>query len=53
MEILLSLLKLDLGITHNLRDDYFNKLLESAQNDITRRGAVVDLALVISIHAPM
>lgn len=37
---LLSLLKLDLGITHNLRDAYFNNLLVSSQNEIERRPIV-------------
>jgi hypothetical protein len=40
-EILLQLLKLDLGITHNLRDVYFSSLLTAAQNELTRMG--VDL----------
>lgn len=31
METLLTLLKLDLGITHDLRDVYYMKLLESAK----------------------
>lgn len=34
---LLNLLKIDLGITHHLRDDYFYNLLESAKNEIERR----------------
>ncbi|EOW9529892.1 hypothetical protein ACO11K_003656 [Bacillus cytotoxicus] len=39
---LLNLLKLDLGITHNLRDAYFNNLLVSSQNEIERTGIVLD-----------
>lgn len=43
---LLSLLKLDLGISHNLRDTYFNNLLESSQNEIERTGIVLDFTSV-------
>jgi hypothetical protein len=43
---LLSLLKLDLGISHNLRDTYFNNMLESSQNEIERTGVVLDFASV-------
>ncbi|MFE4764396.1 hypothetical protein [Bacillus mycoides] len=39
---LLDLLKLDLGITHNLRDTYFNNILVSSQNEIERTGIVLD-----------
>ncbi|MEX0416526.1 hypothetical protein [Bacillus sp. C30] len=39
---LLNLLKLDLGITHNLRDAYFNNLLVSSQNEIERTGIILD-----------
>ncbi|PGZ44103.1 hypothetical protein COE56_30475 [Bacillus anthracis] len=39
---LLDLLKLDLGITHDLRDAYFNKLLVSSQNELQRMGIVLD-----------
>lgn len=39
---LLALLKLDLGITHDLRDSYFNKVLTSAQKEIERTGIVFD-----------
>jgi hypothetical protein len=40
----LELLKLDLGITHNLRDVYFNKLLTSSQNEVERTGIVLDFS---------
>lgn len=39
---LLSLLKIDLGITHNLRDTLFNNLLDSARQEIERTGIVLD-----------
>ncbi len=41
--MLLELLKLDLGITHTLRDTYFSSLLESSQNEIQMTGIVLDL----------
>lgn len=41
---LLILLKLDLGITHNLRDAYFNKSITSAQNEIEKMGAILDFS---------
>ncbi|BBN99162.1 hypothetical protein [Sporolactobacillus terrae] len=40
---LLDLLKLDLGITHELRDTYFSSLLETAESEIVRMGAMLDL----------
>ncbi|MGX5574882.1 hypothetical protein [Bacillus toyonensis] len=39
---LLNLLKLDLGITHNLRDAYFNNILVGSKNEIERTGVVLD-----------
>jgi hypothetical protein len=41
-ETLLALLKLDLGISHTLRDTYFNKLIVSSQNEIQRTGIVLN-----------
>lgn len=46
METVLALFKLDLGITHSLRDELFTALLASAQSDLTRRGVMLDLAAV-------
>lgn len=43
MDILLSLLKLDLGITHNLRDTYFSSLLTSAQAELLTMGVCTDV----------
>lgn len=43
---LLSLLKIDLGITHNLRDTLFNNLLESSRQEIERTGIVLDFKSV-------
>ena len=37
----LQLLKLDLGITHNLRDTYFSNILNTAEMELTKMG--VDL----------
>ncbi|MDA1690238.1 MULTISPECIES: hypothetical protein [Bacillus] len=39
---LLDLLKLDLGITHDLRDAYFNNLIVSSQHELKRMGIVLD-----------
>lgn len=39
----LQLLKLDLGITHNLRDIYFSNVLETAHIELSKMG--VDLSL--------
>jgi hypothetical protein len=41
-ETLLSLLKLDLGITHTLRDSYFDKLIVSSKNEIEITGIILD-----------
>jgi hypothetical protein len=43
METILTLLKFDLGILHDLRDAYFIRLLEAAKDEIERRGIVLDL----------
>jgi hypothetical protein len=42
MDTLLNLLKLDLGITHNLRDAFFLQLLDGTIKEIERRGIIVD-----------
>ena len=42
MDTLLTLLKLDLGITHNLRDAFFIKLLEGTIKELERRGITID-----------
>lgn len=46
MDTLLNLLKIDLGITHNLRDAYFISLLQGAMKEIERRGITIDLDAV-------
>lgn len=38
----LSLFKLDMGITHNLRDSFFSNLIQSSYAELTRMG--VDLS---------
>ena len=43
MDTLLALLKIDLGITHNLRDAFFTKLIEGTIKEIQRRGITADL----------
>ncbi len=46
MEIILNLLKIDLGITHNLRDAYFTSTILAAQKEIEDRGITLDLSNV-------
>lgn len=43
MDIVLSLFKNDLGITHTLRDDYFTKLIQASQKEIEEKGIILDL----------
>jgi hypothetical protein len=43
METVLNLLKIDLGITHSLRDSYFIKLIQGTMKEIERRGITIDL----------
>ena len=43
METILTLLKFDLGILHDVRDAYFNRLLEAAKEEIERRGITLDM----------
>lgn len=42
METLVSLLKLDLGITHNLRDAFFIQLIKGTIGEIEKRGIKLD-----------
>jgi hypothetical protein len=42
MQTLLNLLKIDMGITHNLRDAFFLQLLQSSIKEIERRGIKLD-----------
>jgi len=44
LDEVLKLLKLDLGITHDKRDAYFNALLNSAVLELERKGIVLSLA---------
>jgi hypothetical protein len=43
MDTILNLLKLDLGITHNLRDAFFQSLIKASIKEIERRGITLDL----------
>lgn len=43
MDTVLNLFKLDIGITHNLRDAYFISLLKGCLQEIARRGITLDL----------
>lgn len=42
MEILLKLLKIDLGITHDKRDTYFNTLIEASIKELALKGINID-----------
>ena len=42
MDTLLNLLKIDLGITHNVRDAFFTKLIQGTMKEIERRGITYD-----------
>lgn len=42
MDTILNLLKIDLGVTHSLRDAYFISLIKSSVAEIERRGIVID-----------
>lgn len=43
MDTLLNLLKIDLGITHNLRDAFFIGLIKATIKEIERKGIKLDL----------
>lgn len=43
METVLNLLKIDLGITHTLRDTFFTALLNACQAEIEAKGITIDL----------
>ncbi len=43
MEEVLKLFKIDIGITHTLRDDAFKKLIQAAQKEIEKKGFKLDL----------
>ena len=48
METILELLKLDLGITHNERDTYFNALICTAVKELKARGIDKECAAVVT-----
>lgn len=43
MEQILKLLKSDLGVSHNKRDEYFNSLLLGAISEIESKGITLNL----------
>lgn len=43
MNTVLSLLKMDLGITHTLRDTYFITLIQSVVKEIEQKGITLNL----------
>ena len=46
METVLNLLKIDLGITHNLRDAFFTVQIAACKGEIERMGISLDLTNV-------
>ena len=42
METILNLFKIDLGVTHSLRDAYFISLIKTTVAEIERRGITLD-----------
>lgn len=45
METVLQMLKTDLGINHTLRDDYFNNLIKSCENELASKAITLDLEM--------
>lgn len=43
MDEILTLFKIDIGITHKLRDEYFKKFLAAAQKEIESKGITLGL----------
>ena len=43
MDTIINLLKLDLGIQHNLRDAFFIQLIKGPIGEIEKRGIKLDL----------
>lgn len=46
----LQLLKLDLGITHNLRDAYFSNILKAAEIELSKMGVDLTLSTVEDVQ---
>lgn len=46
METILELLKIDLGITHNERDTYFNALIYATVKELKARGVDIDVNVI-------
>lgn len=44
METVLKMLKIDLGINHTIRDEYFSKLIESCNAELKNKKIILDLA---------
>lgn len=43
METVLEMFKIDLGITHTLRDTFFNNFLSAQQKELESKGISLDL----------
>lgn len=49
METVLQMFKIDLGISHIVRDAYFNNFLLAQQKELESKGFVLDLTLTEDI----
>lgn len=43
MNTVLDMLKIDLGVNHTQRDEYFTKLIASCNAELTSKGVVIDV----------
>lgn len=43
MDTVLQMLKIDLGINHTLRDEYFKKMIVANSKELNSRGVKLDL----------
>lgn len=49
MDTVLQMLKIDLGINHTLRDEYFEKMIAANFKELSSRGVKLDLENVEDI----
>ena len=49
METVLQMFKIDLGISHNVRDAYFNNFLLACQKELEEKKIILDLTLIEDI----
>jgi len=49
LETVLQMFKIDLGISHNVRDAYFNNFLLACQKELEEKKIILDLTLIEDI----